>query len=51
MAVTIDDLQIEVQEPAPAASPAAPGEKQKKNADLRAAMEMIQERNLRLRAD
>ena len=51
MAVTIDEMHVEVQEPAPSASPATSGSKRKKDVDLKVALEMIHERNLRLRAD
>jgi hypothetical protein len=51
MAVTIDEMHVEIQEPAQSASPATSTSKQKRDLDLKVALEMIQERNLRLRAD
>jgi hypothetical protein len=51
MAVTIDEMHVEVQQPPASANPSASTEKPQKNLDLRAALEMIQERKLRLRAD
>jgi hypothetical protein len=51
MAVTIDEMHVEVQSsPAPASAPVA-GPDSKKNVALREAMEMLHERKLRLRAD
>jgi hypothetical protein len=51
MAVTIDEMHVEVQgPPAPASAPAA-GADSKKNVNLREAMEILHERKLRLRAD
>jgi hypothetical protein len=52
MAVTIDEMHVEVQQPTASANPSTSStEKPQKNLDLRAALEMIQERKLRLRAD
>ncbi len=51
MAVTIDEMHVEVEGPAPAAKPAASNPEPKKKVDLNAALEMIDERKLRLRAD
>ena len=51
MAVTIDELQVEVTEPAPVAATPASGEQPKKQVDLPSALELIRERQLRLRAD
>jgi hypothetical protein len=51
MAVTIDEMHVEVQaSPVPSSAPAA-GADSKKDVDLREAMEMLQQRKLRLRAD
>jgi hypothetical protein len=51
MAVTIDEMHVDVQPPpAPAGAPAAAAEP-KKDIDLFEALEMARERKLRLRAD
>lgn len=51
MAVTIDQLHVEVKDPAPSASvPASPPPPEPK-VDLRSALAFIRERELRLRAD
>jgi hypothetical protein len=51
MAITIEDMHVEVQPPqAPAGGP-APETEPKKDVDLAAALELMQERKLRLRAD
>jgi hypothetical protein len=50
MAVTIDEMHVEVQEPAKAA-PAAPAAAEPKDVNLRDALEMLHTRTLRLRAD
>jgi hypothetical protein len=51
MAVSINEMQVEVQDtPAPANTPPAES-KTDKQVDLRSAMEMFRERELRLRAD
>ena len=49
MAVTIDEMHVDVQAPPPNASAAKP--EPKKPVDLSEAMEILQERKLRLRAD
>jgi hypothetical protein len=50
MAITIDEMHVEVQAPAPAlGAPAIP--EPKKQPDPRELMELVCERNLRLRAD
>lgn len=51
MAVTIDEMHVEVQRPTAAAKPASPENEPKKDMDLKAALELIHERKLRLRAD
>jgi hypothetical protein len=51
MAVSINEMQVEVQEPpAPANTPPTES-KAEKQIDLRSALEMLHERELRLRAD
>lgn len=51
MAISINEMQVEVQEPAaPASNPAAES-KTEKQIDLRSTLEMLHERELRLRAD
>lgn len=51
MAIQIDELQMETQQ-APAASEGAPaGSAAKPKTDLRAEMEILRERQLRLQAD
>lgn len=49
MAVTIDEMNVEVQAPQPAS--AAPQPEPPRNVDLRQALELLQTRDLRLRAD
>jgi hypothetical protein len=49
MAITIDEMHVEVQEPT--AKVPAPGPEPPKDTDLREAMEILRERNMRLRAD
>jgi len=51
MAVTIDEMHVEVQAASPAASPPAAGAEPGKDVDLREALHMLHERKLRLRAD
>jgi hypothetical protein len=52
MAVTINEMHVEVQGAAPAAGPApSAGSGGKKQASLHEAMEMLHERKRRLRAD
>jgi hypothetical protein len=51
MAVTIDEMHVEVQQAQPAASAPAGGEEPKKDVDLREAMQVLHERKHRLRAD
>ena len=51
MAVTIDELQVETQAPAAPASAPATGAAQQPKTDLRAELERLRERELRLRAD
>ena len=52
MAVTIDEMHVEVKEAAPGAGSAASAqEPAKKEVDLRSALEMLHERKLRLQAD
>jgi len=51
MAVTINEMNVEVKPPtAPAAAPSAAAEKSRK-VDLSSALEMLHERQHRLRAD
>lgn len=51
MAVTIDEMHVQVQDaPAPASAP-APGDDKKKDVNLCEALEMLHERKLRLCAD
>ncbi|MGA2275968.1 MAG: hypothetical protein ABSG00_00065 [Terracidiphilus sp.] len=51
MAVTIDEMHVEVQPNAPAASAPEQGADAKKDIQLHEAIEMLRERKLRLRAD
>lgn len=52
MAVTIDELQVEVQEqPARPAAEAVAGVPSRRPVDLRGALDLICERDLRLKAD
>jgi hypothetical protein len=52
MAVTIDEMHVDVKDSQPAASaPAAGGEEPKKDIDLREGLHLLHERNDRLRAD
>jgi hypothetical protein len=51
MAVTIDEMHVEVQEPALPAAASTSDDKTKKEIDLRSALELLRERKLRLRAD
>ena len=50
MAVTIDEMHVEVQAPMTPKTP-APGPEPPKDVDLRGALELLRERNVRLRAD
>lgn len=51
MAVTIDEMHVQLQDaPAPAGAP-APGDDKKKDVNLAEALEMLHERKLRLYAD
>jgi hypothetical protein len=51
MAVTIDEMHVEVQESPPSANSATAQAEPKKDLDLKEAIEMLLERKLRLRAD
>ena len=51
MAVTIDELHVQVEEQAPAPKATEPGAEPQKDMDLEQALEMQHERKLRLRAD
>jgi len=51
MAVTIDELHVQVQDAPPPAQPAQSPAEQQKDVDLEQALDMRQERKLRLRAD
>jgi hypothetical protein len=51
MAVTIDEMHVQVQDAPKAASAPAPSDEQKKDVNLHEAIEMLHERKLRLRAD
>ena len=51
MAVTIDEMHVDVQRPQPAASPAAAGAEPKKDVDLHEALHLLHERKHRLKAD
>jgi len=50
MAVTIDEMHVEVQSPAPESAP-SPAAEPPKDVDLREAMTLFGERTARLRAD
>jgi hypothetical protein len=50
MAVTIDEMHVDVHQASPAANAPANAEP-KKDVDLHEAIQMLQERRLRLRAD
>ena len=50
MAVTINEMHVDVEPPPPSAAPAAGGD-QKKDVDLSEALEVLHERKLRLLAD
>ena len=51
MAVTIDELTVETQEPPARSTQPASTSQPQHNYDLRAAMERLRERDLRLKAD
>jgi hypothetical protein len=51
MAVTIDEMHVEVQQAGSSGNAPAPSTDTKKDVDLREAMEMLHERKLRLMAD
>jgi hypothetical protein len=51
MAVTIDEMHVQVQEAPKAASAPAPTDDKKKDVSLHEAMEAFHERKLRLKAD
>ena len=51
MAVTIDEMHVQVQDAPPAANAPAPSDDTKKDVNLNEAIEMLHERKLRLRAD
>lgn len=51
MAVTIDELQVEVQSAPTTQKSPEPKQEAKREVDLPEAMEFLQERKLRLRAD
>jgi hypothetical protein len=51
MAVTIDEMHVEVQEPGPSANAPAANAEPKKDVDLHEAIAILHERKLRLRAD
>lgn len=51
MAVTIDEMHVEVQNSPPSANSATAQTEPKKEVDLYEAIEMLRERKLRLRAD
>ncbi len=51
MAVTIDEMHVEVQESPPPVNSSNATAEPKKDVDLNQAMEMLLERKLRLRAD
>ncbi len=50
MAVSIDEIQVEVTDPSAAAAPTPPGN-QGNRVDLRSALEEVLERRMRLNAD
>jgi hypothetical protein len=51
MAVTIDEMHVDVQAAPPAASPPAANAEPGKDVDLREALHLLHERKLRLQAD
>ena len=51
MAVTIDEMHVQVEAPTPVPKPSEAEAGPKKEIDLKAALEMVHERKLRLRAD
>ncbi len=51
MAVSIDDMQIDVSDAASQAATPAPAGKPQESGDLRTALDIVRERELRLRAD
>jgi len=51
MAVTIDEMHVQVQDTPKAASAPAPGDDTKKDVNLNETIEMLHERKLRLQAD
>lgn len=51
MAVKIDEMYVDVQEPSPTTSSPTSTETPQKDVDMRAVLEMIWERKLRLQAD
>jgi hypothetical protein len=51
MAVTIDEMHVDVQQASPAANAQPSNAEPKKSMELQEALEMLRERNLRLRAD
>jgi len=51
MAVTIDELNVEVKDPAPVSSAAASSPGAEPKVDFRLALAMVHERELRLKAD
>jgi len=51
MAVTIDEMHVDVQQAPPAANAPAANAEPKKDVDLSEALRMLHERKLRLRAD
>jgi len=51
MAVTIDEMHVDVKESQPAAGTPAAGGEEPKDVDLREALHMLHERKYRLRAD
>ena len=51
MAVTIDEMHVQVQQAPNAASAPVPTDEKKKDVNLHEAMEMLHERKLRLRAN
>lgn len=51
MAVTIDEMHVQVAEPPPAAAPGAAPTEPKKDKDLHEELHLLHERKLRLKAD
>jgi hypothetical protein len=51
MAVTIDEMHVDVQQAAPTANAPAANTEAKKEVDLREALQVLHERRLRVRAD